>query len=65
MGIHRRQISDLLDQSIQVHSQCFTVTADNRFILLCGFWDKSFRVYSTDSGNHGDPSYGLEGEGWW
>ncbi|XP_031416111.1 lipopolysaccharide-responsive and beige-like anchor protein isoform X3 [Clupea harengus] len=50
MGIHRRQISDLLDQSIQVHSQCFTVTADNRFILLCGFWDKSFRVYSTDSG---------------
>ncbi|KAG5286169.1 hypothetical protein AALO_G00011740 [Alosa alosa] len=50
VGTHRRQISDLLDQSIQVHSQCFTITADNRFILLCGFWDKSFRVYSTDSG---------------
>uniref|UniRef100_A0A6Q2X696 LPS-responsive vesicle trafficking, beach and anchor containing n=1 Tax=Esox lucius TaxID=8010 RepID=A0A6Q2X696_ESOLU len=50
VGMHRRQITDLLDQSIQIHAQCFVVTADNRFILLCGFWDKSFRVYSTDSG---------------
>ncbi|XP_071359650.1 lipopolysaccharide-responsive and beige-like anchor protein isoform X3 [Trachinotus anak] len=50
MGGHRRQISDLLDQSIQISSQCFIITADNRFILLCGFWDKSFRVYSTDTG---------------
>ncbi|XP_059407807.1 lipopolysaccharide-responsive and beige-like anchor protein [Carassius carassius] len=50
VGLHRRQISDLLDQSIQVNAQCFTITADNRFILLCGFWDKSFRVYSTDTG---------------
>ncbi|XP_034146941.1 lipopolysaccharide-responsive and beige-like anchor protein isoform X3 [Esox lucius] len=53
VGMHRRQITDLLDQSIQIHAQCFVVTADNRFILLCGFWDKSFRVYSTDSApNH-------------
>uniref|UniRef100_A0A3Q3MW59 Neurobeachin n=1 Tax=Labrus bergylta TaxID=56723 RepID=A0A3Q3MW59_9LABR len=50
VGSHRRQISDLLDQSILISSQCFVITADNRFILLCGFWDKSFRVYSTDSG---------------
>ncbi|XP_055014161.1 LOW QUALITY PROTEIN: lipopolysaccharide-responsive and beige-like anchor protein [Boleophthalmus pectinirostris] len=50
VGVHRRQISDLLDQSIQISSQCFIITADNRFILLCGFWDKSFRVYSTDTG---------------
>lgn len=50
VGSHRRQISDLLDQSIQISLQCFIITADNRFILLCGFWDKSFRVYSTDSG---------------
>ncbi|XP_077379814.1 lipopolysaccharide-responsive and beige-like anchor protein isoform X5 [Festucalex cinctus] len=50
MGSHRRQISDLLDQSMQISSQCFVVTADNRFILLCGFWDKSFRTYSTDTG---------------
>jgi len=51
VGTHRRQISDLLDQSIQVNAQCFVITADNRFILLCGFWDKSFRVYSTDTGD--------------
>ncbi|XP_034543688.1 lipopolysaccharide-responsive and beige-like anchor protein isoform X2 [Notolabrus celidotus] len=50
VGSHRRQISDLLDQSIQISSQCFVITADNRFTLLCGFWDKSFRIYSTDSG---------------
>lgn len=50
VGSHRRQICDLLDQSIQISSQCFVITADNRFTLLCGFWDKSFRVYSTDSG---------------
>uniref|UniRef100_I3JUT1 Neurobeachin n=1 Tax=Oreochromis niloticus TaxID=8128 RepID=I3JUT1_ORENI len=50
VGLHRRQIADLLDQSIQISSQCFVITADNRFILLCGFWDKSFRAYSTDTG---------------
>uniref|UniRef100_A0AAR2LXN5 LPS-responsive vesicle trafficking, beach and anchor containing n=1 Tax=Pygocentrus nattereri TaxID=42514 RepID=A0AAR2LXN5_PYGNA len=50
VGTHRRQITDLLDQSIQVSSQCFIITADNRFLLLAGFWDKSFRVYSTDTG---------------
>ncbi|XP_057188742.1 lipopolysaccharide-responsive and beige-like anchor protein isoform X1 [Triplophysa rosa] len=50
VGIHRRQISDLLDQSIQINAQCFVITADNRFILLCGFWDQSFRIYSTDTG---------------
>ncbi|KAM6220988.1 lipopolysaccharide-responsive and beige-like anchor protein [Rhynchocyon petersi] len=49
-GMHRRQITDLLDQSIQVHSQCFVITSDNRYVLVCGFWDKSFRVYSTDTG---------------
>ncbi|XP_072352179.1 lipopolysaccharide-responsive and beige-like anchor protein isoform X2 [Scyliorhinus torazame] len=49
-GMHRRQITDLLDQSIQINSQCFVITADNRFILVCGFWDKGFRVYSTDTG---------------
>ncbi|XP_060234506.1 lipopolysaccharide-responsive and beige-like anchor protein isoform X2 [Meriones unguiculatus] len=49
-GTHRRQVTDLLDQSVQVHSQCFVITADNRFLLVCGFWDKSFRVYSTDTG---------------
>nr|XP_057936358.1 neurobeachin-like isoform X2 [Doryrhamphus excisus] len=47
---NKRQITDLVDQSIQISTQCFVVTADNRYILVCGFWDKSFRVYSSETG---------------
>ncbi|KAJ7320255.1 hypothetical protein JRQ81_019766, partial [Phrynocephalus forsythii] len=50
-GVNKRQITDLVDQSIQINAHCFVVTADNRYILICGFWDKSFRVYSTETGN--------------
>uniref|UniRef100_A0A673J2C2 Neurobeachin b n=1 Tax=Sinocyclocheilus rhinocerous TaxID=307959 RepID=A0A673J2C2_9TELE len=50
LGTNKRQITDLVDQSIQINTQCFVVTADNRYILVCGFWDKSFRVYSSDTG---------------
>nr|XP_046150351.1 neurobeachin-like isoform X3 [Oncorhynchus gorbuscha] len=49
-GSNKRQITDLVDQSIQINTHCFVVTADNRYILVCGFWDKSFRVYSTETG---------------
>ncbi|KAL4647760.1 neurobeachin isoform X7 [Arapaima gigas] len=49
-GSNKRQITDLVDQSIQINTHCFVVTADNRYILACGFWDKSFRVYSTETG---------------
>lgn len=49
-GTNKRQITDLVDQSIQINSQCFVVTADNRYILVCGFWDKSFRVYFSETG---------------
>ncbi|KAF3705764.1 Neurobeachin Lysosomal-trafficking regulator 2 Protein BCL8B [Channa argus] len=49
-GVNKRQITDLVDQSIQINTHCFVVTADNRYILVCGFWDKSFRVYSTETG---------------
>lgn len=48
--MNKRQITDLVDQSIQINAHCFVVTADNRYILICGFWDKSFRVYSTETG---------------
>ncbi|XP_053167812.1 neurobeachin isoform X3 [Hemicordylus capensis] len=51
-GVNKRQITDLVDQSIQINAHCFVVTADNRYILICGFWDKSFRVYSTETGRH-------------
>lgn len=60
-GVNKRQITDLVDQSIQINAHCFVVTADNRYILICGFWDKSFRVYSTETGkvNHKIP-YSLQ-----
>lgn len=53
-GMNKRQITDLVDQSIQINSQCFVVTADNRYVLVCGFWDKSFRVYSSETGKYTD-----------
>ena len=49
-GSGGRQISDLVDQSISINSLCFLVTADNHYILACGFWDNSFRVYSSETG---------------
>lgn len=55
-GVNKRQITDLVDQSIQINTHCFVVTADNRYILACGFWDKSFRVYSTETGGFGSAS---------
>lgn len=47
---NKRQITDLVDQSIQITSHCSVVTADNCYILVCGFWDKSFGVYSSETG---------------
>lgn len=60
-GVNKRQITDLVDQSIQINAHCFVVTADNRYILICGFWDKSFRVYSTETGKlNYEISYSLQ-----
>ncbi|XP_077976450.1 neurobeachin-like isoform X2 [Styela clava] len=46
----RRQISDMLDQSVSVLSSCFVVTADNRYLVSCGYWDRSIRIIATDTG---------------
>ena len=46
----RRHLGEPLDQTVVPTASCFCVTADNRFILVCGYWDKSFKVFSTDSG---------------
>ena len=48
-GNSRRQISDRLDQSIQVTNKVLLVMADNKHIIVAGFWDKSFRIYSVDN----------------
>lgn len=44
----RRHLGDHFDERIQQRHQSFVVTADNRFIISTGYWDKSFRVQNTD-----------------
>ncbi len=48
-GMHRRQIVDTMDSNVKAQPSCYVVTADNRYIMACGFWDKSFRVFLTDT----------------
>ncbi|XP_022098981.1 neurobeachin-like isoform X3 [Acanthaster planci] len=48
-GMHRRQIVDTMDSNVKAKSSCYVVTADNRYLMACGFWDKSFRVFLTDT----------------
>ncbi|XP_071511589.1 neurobeachin-like isoform X5 [Diadema antillarum] len=48
-GMHRRQILEAMDSNIKSKASCYVATADNRYIMACGFWDKSFRVFLTDT----------------
>lgn len=48
-GLHRRQLGENFDDKLQLNQNNFIVTYDNKFILATGFFDKSFRVFSTDS----------------
>ena len=45
----RRHLGDNFSQKIKMRANCFVVTVDSRFILACGFWDNSFRVFSADT----------------
>lgn len=57
-GLHRRNLGDNFDQRLKMTHYSFITTADNRFILAVGFWDKSYRVFSTDSGKVCQSVYG-------
>ena len=48
-GLHKRSLGDNFDQRLKVTHSSFVTTADNKFIFACGFWDKSFRIFSTDT----------------
>nr|XP_006812132.1 PREDICTED: neurobeachin-like [Saccoglossus kowalevskii] len=48
-GLHRRQLNDTLASNIKMKSSSFIVSSDNKFIMACGYWDKSFRVFYTDT----------------
>lgn len=44
------RLGDPLDQSISPSAACFTALPSNDMILVCGFWDNSFKCFNTDSG---------------
>uniref|UniRef100_A0A1I8IRA4 NBCH_WD40 domain-containing protein n=1 Tax=Macrostomum lignano TaxID=282301 RepID=A0A1I8IRA4_9PLAT len=46
----KRHLGDNFDQRIKVRACQFAMTPDNKILFACGYWDKSFRVYSTDTG---------------
>ncbi|XP_043473809.1 neurobeachin isoform X2 [Leptopilina heterotoma] len=45
----RRHLGDNFSQKVKIRSNCFITTIDSRFIVACGFWDNSFRVFSTET----------------
>ncbi|KAK6172415.1 hypothetical protein SNE40_016068 [Patella caerulea] len=48
-GLFRRTLGDNFDQRLQVSQSSFVTTADNRFVFASGFWDKSFRLFFSES----------------
>ncbi|XP_018329920.1 neurobeachin isoform X3 [Agrilus planipennis] len=45
----KRHLGDNFSQNVKIRSNCFVTTVDSRFLLACGFWDNSFRVFSTET----------------
>ncbi|XP_061932288.1 neurobeachin isoform X6 [Apis cerana] len=45
----RRHLGDNFSQKLKIRSNCFVTTVDSRFLVACGFWDNSFRVFSTET----------------
>ncbi|XP_044749150.1 neurobeachin isoform X2 [Coccinella septempunctata] len=45
----RRHLGDNFSQNLKIRSNCFVTTVDSKFVIACGFWDNSFRVFSTDT----------------
>ena len=46
----RVRLGDPLDQTISSTSVCFACTSNVDVVFMCGFWDSSFKTFSTDSG---------------
>ena len=55
----RIRLGDPLDQSISASAACFAATSSNEVILVCGFWDNSFKCFAADSSKPLNPSYSL------
>jgi len=46
----KRHLGDNFSQKVKMRSNCFVTTVDSKFLIACGFWDHSFRVFSTETG---------------
>ena len=46
----RKLSSDLMDTNFTVKRSSFVVTSDNQYCMVCGFWDRSLRVFHMESG---------------
>ncbi len=46
----RTRLGDPLDESVSASASCFAATPSNEVILVCGFWDKSFKCFDADTG---------------
>lgn len=51
-NLHKRSLGDNFDQRLRVNGSHFITTSDNRTIMAAGFWDKSFRVFTTEAGRN-------------
>ena len=58
INMNRRTLVDSFDERSHLETRHFVVTADNKFILTCAFWDKSFRVYLADQAKLTQVVYG-------
>ncbi|CAC5374326.1 NBEA [Mytilus coruscus] len=49
MEMDQLLVMNNFDERIKAKHTSFITTADNRFLFACGFWDKSFRLFSTET----------------
>lgn len=49
LAAQRRHLGDNFSQKLRIRANCFVTTVDSRFLLACGFWDNSFRVFTTEA----------------
>uniref|UniRef100_A0A5K3FFX4 WD_REPEATS_REGION domain-containing protein n=2 Tax=Mesocestoides corti TaxID=53468 RepID=A0A5K3FFX4_MESCO len=57
---NRRYVGENIDPSLCLTSNNFVVTADNRAIAACGYFDYSFRIFSVESGRCVQSVYGHQ-----
>ena len=50
----KARLGDPLDQSLSASAACFAAIPENEVVMVCGFWDNSFKCFATKSGMYID-----------